>query len=178
MGSHARVLVGLIKEQLGDHPNFPGCEVGVWRGSLSAHLLRALPELHLLMVDKYQPYNDHRLGINTQEDMHQTMLEAIQATQFAADRRTFMLASSTTAATYIKDFSLSFVFIDGAHDYDSVTKDIGIWIPKVKLGGIISGHDYNGRGDRRGLFGVKRAVDDYFDDPVNVLPGLVWWVRK
>lgn len=36
-----------------------------------------------------------------------------------------------------------FVYIDGAHDKKSITEDLRNWIPKVKKGGIIAGHDYN-----------------------------------
>ena len=34
------------------------------------------------------------------------------------------------------------VFVDGGHRYDDVAGDIRVWLPKVKLGGIIAFHDY------------------------------------
>lgn len=50
---------------------------------------------------------------------------------------------SVSAASNYPDRSLDFVFIDAAHDYESVKQDIIAWLPKVKIGGIISGHDYH-----------------------------------
>jgi predicted O-methyltransferase YrrM len=35
-----------------------------------------------------------------------------------------------------------FIFIDAAHDYDSVVKDRAAWWPKLKPNGIFAGHDY------------------------------------
>ena len=34
------------------------------------------------------------------------------------------------------------LYIDGAHDYDSVLQDIELYYPKIKSGGLICGHDY------------------------------------
>ena len=45
----------------------------------------------------------------------------------------------------LKDFndnSLDFVFIDGNHTFEYVVEDIAQWSKKVKVGGIVSGHDY------------------------------------
>jgi len=39
-------------------------------------------------------------------------------------------------------------------------------------------HYYNGMGDKRRGWGVKRAVDERFEDSVNIANGLVWWVEK
>jgi predicted O-methyltransferase YrrM len=50
-------------------------------------------------------------------------------------------SSSVDAADLYKDNSLDFVFIDAAHDYENVKKDIAAWIQKVKIGGILGGHD-------------------------------------
>ena len=40
------------------------------------------------------------------------------------------------------DNSIDFIYIDGNHSYDSVTKDLQLYLPKIKKGGFISGHDY------------------------------------
>jgi hypothetical protein len=41
-----------------------------------------------------------------------------------------------------KDESLDFAFIDGNHSFEYVINDIAEWSKKVRVGGIISGHDY------------------------------------
>jgi hypothetical protein len=70
--------------------------------------------------------------------------------------------TSDEAARAIPDGTLDFVYLDARHDYASVVEDIGLWYPKVKPGGVLSGHDYMEQekiGDT--LFGVKRAVDEF-----------------
>ncbi|HVH71989.1 MAG TPA: class I SAM-dependent methyltransferase [Candidatus Dormibacteraeota bacterium] len=90
------------------------------------------------------------------------------------------------AAKY-EDASLDFCFIDAAHDYASVSRDIDAWAPKVKPGGILAGHDF---ADWPG-FGVMRAVCERFPR-FEVWPGItdggdaqmkgrywpVWMVRR
>jgi predicted O-methyltransferase YrrM len=64
---------------------------------------------------------------------------------------------SVRAAVRIADSSVDWVFIDALHDYRSVRDDIRAWAPKVKPGGLISGHDY-------GRAGVTDAVLAVFSD--------------
>ena len=40
------------------------------------------------------------------------------------------------------DESLDFVYIDGNHDFRYIAEDLAEWTKKVRIGGIISGHDY------------------------------------
>lgn len=54
-----------------------------------------------------------------------------------------------------EDESIDFCFIDGSHEYEDVKKDIEAWLPKVKKGGILSGHDYD-----ESWQGVVKAVDE------------------
>jgi hypothetical protein len=42
----------------------------------------------------------------------------------------------------IKNESLDFVYIDANHKYDAVKKDLELWYPKVRKGGVFAGHDY------------------------------------
>ena len=69
----------------------------------------------------------------------------------------------------IKDFSLnvdvfsddiSMIYIDGSHKYEDVKADILYWRNKIKVGGIISGHDYELNNKHNHISGIKRAVDE------------------
>ncbi len=51
--------------------------------------------------------------------------------------------------------TIDFCFIDGSHEYEDVKKDILAYLPKVKKGGILAGHDYD-----RIWQGVINAVDE------------------
>lgn len=64
-------------------------------------------------------------------------------------------APSVEAAGRFESSSVDWVFIDGLHDYRSVCEDIRAWSPKMKPGGLMSGHDY-------GRAGVTDAVLTYF----------------
>lgn len=67
---------------------------------------------------------------------------------------------SVQAADLIADESLDMVYIDADHSYEAVREDILKWFPKVKMGGIFSGHDYNPCGG----FGVHQAVNELVND--------------
>jgi hypothetical protein len=59
----------------------------------------------------------------------------------------------------VLDGSVDLVFIDADHSYEGVKADIEAWLPKVKVGGWIGGHDY--KSPR--FPGVERAVHERFD---------------
>jgi predicted O-methyltransferase YrrM len=65
--------------------------------------------------------------------------------------------TSEEAAKQFPDESIDFVFIDGDHSYEGCAKDIDLWYPKLKEGGLLSGHDYR---DGRN-YGVKQAVHEF-----------------
>lgn len=80
--------------------------------------------------------------------------------------------NSVDAAKLYEDYSLDFVFIDAAHDYISVRNDIDAWLPKVKIGGYLCGHDYNANNHD----GVWQAVTEKFKDNFEVIG--VSWIHK
>jgi predicted O-methyltransferase YrrM len=69
---------------------------------------------------------------------------------------------SIEAAKQFENKSVDFVFIDAAHEYEDVQNDIEAWLPKIKTGGIIAGHDYIPT-----YPGVMRAVNEKFGDKVD-----------
>jgi len=65
---------------------------------------------------------------------------------------------SDKAAALYQDRSLDFVFIDAGHAYENVSADIRAWLPKVRPGGAIGGHDYPA------AEGVQRAVQEQINE--------------
>jgi len=55
--------------------------------------------------------------------------------------------------------SIDFLFIDSCHDYESLTKELEDWYPKVKINGIIAGHDYT-----HNFPGVIKSVNEFFGE--------------
>lgn len=49
---------------------------------------------------------------------------------------------SVNAASFFEDEYFDFIYIDADHTYKAVTEDLNAWFPKLKKGGILSGHDY------------------------------------
>jgi hypothetical protein len=130
-------------------------EVGVFRGHMSEHLLVMLPGLVLHMVDRWTTTDGqppHRLS---QGDL---LKETRLRTAPFGPRARIVQADSVHAATTFRDASLDFVFLDADHGYEAVRADIAAWLPKVKPGGLLSGHDYATRQDR--TWGVIQAVDE------------------
>jgi predicted O-methyltransferase YrrM len=54
-----------------------------------------------------------------------------------------MHLSSERAAQFFKAGSADMVYVDGCHLYEAVKRDIALYRPKVKAGGMIAGHDFD-----------------------------------
>lgn len=79
--------------------------------------------------------------------------------------------SSVTAENF--NLSLDFAYIDASHTYENVRADIRSWLPKVKPGGWIGGHDYNWK-----FPGVIRAVFEELGNPWRVFEDTSWLLQK
>jgi len=144
-----------------------GAEIGVFTGDLSKRLLARRPELTLYMVDSWSA--EHSTAFKESDDFHATLDQyqqdifadmAKMGTSFAGDRAKILRKDSLAAAREIADGALDFVFIDADHSYEGCSSDIAAWFPKVKPGGLISGHDYANNDYKFGPM-VKRAVDEF-----------------
>lgn len=81
-----------------------------------------------------------------------------------------MKLQSAAAAQYFANQSVDAVFVDADHSYDGVARDITAWLPKIKPGGVLCGHDFHSVH----WPGVVRAVQELVPiaKPVNV--GTIW----
>lgn len=133
-----------------------GAEIGTAAGDYAETLCKANPALKLYCVDKWQPYHGYS------DHTHKSTLDGFYETAKAklAPYNVEMIRKwSVEAAKDFEDGSLDFCFIDANHRYEFVVADVAAWLPKIKSGGIISGHDYNqSRQSRKKLFGVVEAI--------------------
>lgn len=142
-----------------------GAEVGVFGGDMSAALL-AREDLRLYMVDSWEGGGAAYTGDSgdfhanlTQGQQDGYRARAERLTAFAAERRWLVPLRSHKAAASVPDGSLDFVFIDADHGYEGCLSDLRSWFPKIKAGGLFSGHDYENVDFPK--FGVTRAVNEF-----------------
>ena len=103
--------------------------------------------------------------------MYETFLENIKpASEYIIPIR----LRSDQAVHHFKDESLDFVFIDANHEYEEVKKDIELWYPKVKKGGIFAGHDYSDTWQ-----GVVKAVNEWsLKNNIEIATGELCWISR
>jgi len=142
-----RDLYAAIARKLQDGDVF--VEVGSWKGQSIIYLAQRLQDqeksVKLYAVDTFKGDADTGILEVIKEFDHN-----VQAAGCSYNVITVAIPS-VMAATGFDDLSLAGVFIDAAHDYDSVLADLKAWAPKVKEGGIIAGHDIDAEGVQRAL---------------------------
>ncbi|KKQ40895.1 MAG: hypothetical protein US60_C0051G0005 [Microgenomates group bacterium GW2011_GWC1_37_8] len=133
-----------------------GAEIGVAQGYFSRTICEENPGVKLYCIDPWEVYGEYRdfAKKDTFETMYNTAKEIL-----APYDCTFIKKFSMDAVKDFDDGALDFVFIDGNHQYKYVKEDIEMWTPKVRVGGIVSLHDYYKT--KAGNVGVIRAVDEY-----------------
>lgn len=139
-----------------------GAEIGTEQGKFAAEICRDNPGVRLFCVDPYAAYTRYKEAHQTQQRLDGYWEEAHQ--RLAAYNVEFVREPSMDAVKRFEDNSLDFVFIDGNHHFDYVCPDIIEWSKKVRIGGIVSGHDYKReKEDSKIPFHVMQAVHAYTD---------------
>jgi predicted O-methyltransferase YrrM len=119
-------------------------EIGSWVGEstcLWADTIKHQPKPRVIAVDWFKGNPGTALdGIAHNENIYAIFKNNITELGFEKIVNTFYMTSKD-ASTYIDDKYADIVYIDACHDYASVKQDIDLWLPKVKDGGIICGHD-------------------------------------
>jgi len=135
-----------------------GVEVGTERGLYAETLCKANKPLHLTCVDPWMPYHGYREH-TSKEKLNDFYEEAQQ--RLAPYNCSLLRLFSTAAAPSFKDDSLDFVYVDGNHSLLHVIQDLHAWVPKVRRGGIVAGHDFIRRKRTAYLMHVPAALAAY-----------------
>jgi hypothetical protein len=152
-------------------------QIGTWVGRATAYLgveiVNSGKPVTLVAVDHFQgsaEIDHHPRAVNVPRSEALFRANTAPLATALGDRFEILVSDSAAAAILFADGSVDAVWIDGAHSYDLVKRDLDAWIPKIRAGGVMGGDDF----DRR-CPGVTRAVLERFGRAAAV-PGAVWWL--
>ncbi len=150
-------------------------ELGSWAGRSAAfcmvELLNRNKQGKFFCVDTWSggaEHQDHDL-IKT-ETLYEKFLKNLNP---VINNVTPIKMLSWEAANLFDNNTVDFCYVDAAHDYESVKKDLTAWWPKIKIGGEIGGDDYSPEWP-----GVIQAVDSFFNKANIEIYGRCWIVKK
>lgn len=138
-------------------------EVGTWQGKSAAfmavELINSKKNIKLHCVDAWDPALDADLANTDMISAYNTCCKNLTPFVCAGVLQIHRGRSVDMAAKF-DDHSVDFVFIDGAHDFESVAADIKAWIPKVSDHGMLAGHDIKRESVQSALriFGINYKV--------------------
>ena len=120
-------------------------EIGSWKGKSSAYMAVEIAnsgkDIKFDCIDPWPDWKESGEYFETLcENLYETFLSNIEPV------KNYIKPIRNTSLGSVNDYidgSLDFVFIDGNHEYDFVFSDIKNWLPKVKCGGVLAGHDYH-----------------------------------
>jgi hypothetical protein len=126
-------------------------EVGTDRGLFAFDFVTKWKGYTLLCVDPYLPYPE--MPFDRLPDL---VMAVVRLAPFAEHVKFVRETSLGFLSKYDPNARIDFIYIDGAHDYDSVREDVAAWWDRLMPGGILAGHDFDEHHP-----GVVRAVTEF-----------------
>ena len=131
-------------------------EIGVYDGANAAVILNNAFPKKLYLIDPWIPadnYQDFDAGqlIEAEKRTRHIVKDYTDTGRYHAKLGhieyytdiTIIKDFSTSASKQFEDHYFDWIYIDGSHEYEDVKADLAYWIPKVKKGGYICGHDFS-----------------------------------
>lgn len=117
-----------------------GAEIGVAQGLYNEILCKENPQAKIYGIDPWLAYEDYR--DYTSQRKLTGFYEATEVRLVPYENYELVRKFSMEALDDFDDESLDFIYLDGNHTLPFIINDIIQWTKKVRVGGIVSGHDY------------------------------------
>ena len=161
-------LLDLIKE-LGDNSEKTMIEIGSFVGESTVLFAKSFKKV--IAVDPfladYDPADPTSYSFEF-KNVYETYLDRTGDHQNIET----IVSTSDAAVDFLKGPKYDFIYLDGLHTYEGVKNDIINYLPLVKEGGVIGGHDYTDQHEH--LVGVYQAVNEIFGAPDKVFKDNSW----
>lgn len=136
------------------------CEIGVKNGEFFKILTENNPKI-TYAIDIWDLYQKP-----SQNDLNYTLNEINEFEmefRYKFPNTNILKMTSYEASFLFSNEYFDFIYIDADHTYQSIKNDLNIWYPKIKIGGILAGHDYfdDYIETTKTSFGVIKAVNEF-----------------
>lgn len=150
-------------------------EIGVYRGKNAEVLRKEFPDAHLFLIDPWVPDASYQASGSAVSEDQKVYDKARNRTYglFENDPHVTIIERNSREAVLLVPDNIDLVFIDANHAYLSVYQDITTWKPKIRSGGILSGHNFG----RPRLPGVEKAVRELLPT-FHLGQDEVWYQKK
>lgn len=132
-------------------------EIGSWKGR-SGHAMASACPGKITLIDNF----------SRQPELHPEAETDLRHNMSGFKNVEILKMDSVEAASHFENNSVDMVFIDGAHDRESVLRDLTAWYPKCKK--ILCGHDLQRPG-------VSSALGEFDVNSENEV-GSIWAIDK
>ena len=177
--SHHSILMDIV----GSEKTKNIVEIGVWKCGLTKEILKTHGDFiaQYWAIDSWKAINNpengyehdmHRYVKMTEQEWDNAYLYACKLVQFFPQLHIIRAMSISASKLFPKEY-FDLVFIDADHRYDFILSDIKAWLPLVKKGGLLTGHDYKIQHK-----GTMRAVDECFGDNIIIIKNSSVWMHR
>lgn len=119
-------------------------EIGVYNGEGASAFLLRIPGIELYLIDPYKVYKDPAILDNQKvhNARYKMMKLIVEQAKDKGKNVTLLRKTSMAALEDIPDGYLDVVYIDADHSYNSIKEDLEGWYKKLRIGGMLAGHDF------------------------------------
>jgi predicted O-methyltransferase YrrM len=147
MSMEERVALGAMAMTL--PVQFVACEIGSYLGA-SACFLAAAASFKEGTIHCVDTWDNRAMGSEPWRDTYAEFLRNVEGfQQYIVPHRGEALAVASEVPS-----ELDMLLVDADHSYEMVKKDLGVYVPKIKAGGLLLLHDAQEQS-------VQRALDEY-----------------
>jgi predicted O-methyltransferase YrrM len=142
-------------------------EIGSYKGRSASYI--ASSARTLICLDPFKFWDGTKW---LDDENHSVMQEFLKNTR-AYNNITVIKGTSAENAELFKEGYFDMIFIDAAHDFENVSRDIRNYYPKLKSPGTMLLHDY-----QAAYPGVQQAVHEHCGEPDEVVGTIAKIVKQ
>jgi len=126
----------LLHNYINTNRIFNVAEIGVGFGCYACYILESCPQ-----IEHY--YGIENFGGKFMKGSMSLQRKRVEERMDEYKRRfIWKIGDSVSMSEQFEDGSLDLIYIDGDHSFNGVYGDLRAWYPKLRPGGVLSGHDY------------------------------------